>query len=142
MNAFHSHSVAETLSIATGFASQLRRGDAVSLIGQLGAGKTVFVRGVARGLGVEDERIVASPSYVLVRQYPAKIPIYHVDLYRLTNPHAEAAELGLEEMLAEGIVIVEWADRAPDILGQGCRRVVISMEGPSSRKIEIQSPNK
>ncbi len=138
MTAFHSDSVSDTLSIAVEFASKLRRGDAVALIGPLGAGKTVFVRGLAVGLGLDDERMVSSPSYVLVRQYPAGVMIYHVDLYRLSEPSAEAAELALEEMLADGVVVIEWADRAPGVLGENYWRVLIEIEGPDRRKIEIQ----
>src|SRR5947209_17822781 len=83
----------------------------VSLIGPLGAGKTHLVRAVAEGLGIRDTRLVSSPTFVLIQEYPARLPIYHFDAYRLPSS-AEFAELGVNEYFeGDGVCLVEWADR-------------------------------
>jgi len=88
-----------------------RPGDIITLSGPLGAGKTTLVQAVALGLGVEPEYPVTSPTYALVHEYPARIPLYHLDLYRLSDEE-ELLELGIEELLyGEGCTIVEWPDR-------------------------------
>jgi tRNA threonylcarbamoyladenosine biosynthesis protein TsaE len=81
----------------------------VLLSGELGAGKTVFVQGIARGLGFEGS--VSSKSFVLVGEYPGRITLYHADLYRLDDP-AEVLELALDEISADGVLVVEWPGRA------------------------------
>ena len=86
----------------------LQPGDLLLLVGPLGAGKTTFVRGLARGVGSTAH--VASPTFQLVRVYPGRIALAHVDLYRLEKP-GELQELGLEELLDDGAVVVEWGDR-------------------------------
>lgn len=84
------------------------------LVGKLGAGKTCLTRGIALGLGVDGS--VLSPSFVLVRELPGRIPLYHADLYRLDSP-AELAELGLEEYICgEGLTVIEWADKGRGFL--------------------------
>lgn len=87
---------------------RLRTGDLVLLAGELGAGKTTFVRGVARGTG--SIAPVASPTFQLVRVYPGRLQLAHVDLYRIENL-AELGDLGLDELLVQGAVVVEWGDR-------------------------------
>jgi tRNA threonylcarbamoyladenosine biosynthesis protein TsaE len=87
---------------------RLRAGDLVLLIGELGAGKTTFVRGVADGTG--SKAPVASPTFQLVRIYPGRVQLAHIDLYRVENP-AELADLGLEELADQGAVVVEWGER-------------------------------
>jgi tRNA threonylcarbamoyladenosine biosynthesis protein TsaE len=109
---FTTASAAGTVALGRRIAERLRAGDCVALIGPLGAGKTALVRGIAMGLGLGDRRMVSSPTYVLVQEYPARVPIYHVDLYRMASPLAELADLGIDEMLADGVVLIEWADRA------------------------------
>ena len=83
-------------------------GDVVLLTGELGAGKTTFVRGVARGAG--SEAPVASPTFQLVRVYPGRVQLAHVDLYRVEHT-AELADLGLEELADQGALVIEWGDR-------------------------------
>ncbi len=87
---------------------RLRAGDVVLLIGELGAGKTTFVRGVAQGTG--SQASVASPTFQLVRIYPGRVQLAHVDLYRVENS-TELRDLGLEELAQQGAVVVEWGDR-------------------------------
>ena len=87
---------------------RLRLGDVVLLIGELGAGKTTFVRGVAQGTGSKSD--VASPTFQLVRIYPGRVQLAHVDLYRVETS-AELRDLGLDELSDQGAVVVEWGDR-------------------------------
>ena len=90
-------------------AARLGAGDVVLLFGDLGAGKTAFVRGMAQGLGASPEE-VSSPTFTLVQEYHGRVTLYHVDLYRLDPP--EIDDLGLEELVCgDGIVAIEWADR-------------------------------
>jgi tRNA threonylcarbamoyladenosine biosynthesis protein TsaE len=86
---------------------------------------------------VDDERLVSSPTYVLVQEYPARVPVYHVDLYRLADPRAELADLAIDEMLADGVAIIEWADRAGDELPRPHWRVEITIAGESSRRFTV-----
>ena len=107
------HSPAETEAFGELFGKRLRAGDMVLLTGELGAGKTTFVRGVARGTA--SVAPVASPTFQLVRVYPGRVQLAHIDLYRIETP-SELGDLGLDELLDQGAVVVEWGDRldAPD----------------------------
>lgn len=99
----------ETSAAGERLAARLERGDVVLLYGDLGAGKTAFVRGLATGLGAPPGD-VSSPTFTLVQEYPGRVTLYHVDLYRL-DP-AEVNDLGLDELvLGDGIVAIEWAER-------------------------------
>ena len=135
---FYTSSPDETVALGERLAGRFGAGDLVALVGELGSGKTVLVRGLAHGLGVEDERLVSSPSYVLVREYAGRVPIFHVDLYRLSAPAAELGELGLAEMLAAGVVVVEWADRAAEALPRPHWRVAIEATAAESRRFTLQ----
>ena len=102
----------ETFAVAERLARTLKPGTFVLLHGDLGAGKTVFVRGLAAGLGVDPEA-VTSPTFVLIQHYKGRVPLVHADLYRLENAGA-VDDLGLEEMGSGGVVVaVEWAERLP-----------------------------
>jgi len=101
-------SPAETEELGRQLGERLRAGDVVLLTGELGAGKTTFVRGVAAGTGATLP--VASPTFQLVRIYPGRLQLAHVDLYRVENS-AELRDLGLEELAEQGAVVVEWGDR-------------------------------
>jgi tRNA threonylcarbamoyladenosine biosynthesis protein TsaE len=101
-------SPAETEAAGEQFGERLAPGDLVLLKGDLGAGKTTFVRGLMRGVGSPAH--VASPTFQLVRVYPGRVQIAHVDLYRLEDG-ADLVDLGLEELLDQGAVVVEWGDR-------------------------------
>lgn len=99
----------ETSAAGERLAARLRPGDVVLLHGDLGAGKTAFVRGLAKGLGAPPEE-VSSPTFTLIQEYRGRVPLYHVDLYRLQP--IEAADLGLDELMSrDGVVAVEWAER-------------------------------
>ncbi len=101
----------ETFALAERLAATLRSGSFVLLHGDLGAGKTAFVRGLAAGLGI-DPAEVSSPTFVLIQQYRGRVPLTHVDLYRLETA-AAVDDLGLEEMADGGVVAIEWAARLP-----------------------------
>lgn len=101
------------------------------MVGSLGSGKTTFVRGLARGMGVRGD--VMSPTFQLVRLYPGPVPLAHVDLYRLGSA-AELQDLGLDELLDQGAVVVEWGDR---LRGVDAARVVIAIIGEERRRLRL-----
>jgi len=103
-----STSPAETEAFGERFGKRLRPGDLVLLTGELGAGKTTFVRGVARGIG--SSAPVASPTFQLVRMYAGRVQLAHIDLYRIERT-SELADLGLDELLDQGAAVVEWGER-------------------------------
>lgn len=104
----------ETRAVGRGLSPLLRPGDAVALTGQLGAGKTTFVQGLAAGLGFDGQ--VVSPTFTLVREYRGRLPIQHVDVYRLERVQ-DVLDLGLDEATAEGaVVLVEWGDVVAGLL--------------------------
>lgn len=125
----------ETVAAGERFAGTLSRGDVVLLYGQLGAGKTAFVRGIAEGLRIDPDA-VTSPTFTLVHEYRGgRLPLIHVDLYRLDA--ADLDEIGVDEQLAvRGVVAVEWSERLvrrPD----GSIVVKIADQGDDRRSIEI-----
>jgi tRNA threonylcarbamoyladenosine biosynthesis protein TsaE len=121
-----------TEAAAARLARHVRRGDLVLLGGEMGAGKTTFVRGLARGLRVAGD--VMSPTFQLVRVYPGPVQLAHMDLYRLSDA-AELADLGLDELLDEGAVVVEWGDRLP---APGAVRVAIDVLDERRRRLRIE----
>ena len=128
----------ETLELGQTFAQQLRGGDIVALSGDLGLGKTVFVRGIATGLGADPDD-VRSPSFTLVETYlGGRLPLHHADLYRLGDGD-ELEALGLEESLATGgVVLVEWGDRLPAYFLRDAIIVQFFDIGEDARRIEIE----
>ncbi|MGB5986418.1 MAG: tRNA (adenosine(37)-N6)-threonylcarbamoyltransferase complex ATPase subunit type 1 TsaE [Desulfobacterales bacterium] len=104
-------------------------GTVLALGGELGAGKTTLVQGLARGLEVPEEYYITSPTFTLINEYPGRRVLYHVDLYRLGDPD-EALEIGLEEILAEGsgIVAIEWAERLGPLLPETRLLVKVGIE--------------
>ena len=124
----------ETGDIGERLAGTLRPGDVVLLYGELGAGKTAFVRGLARGLGAPADE-VSSPTFTLIQEYAGRIPLYHVDLYRL-EPR-EIPDLGLDELvLGDGVVAIEWADRWPG-RPDAAVEVTIEHRGEDTRAVRI-----
>lgn len=115
----------------------MQPGDVVALTGELGAGKTHFIKGLASGVGVKKSRYLSSPSFTLVNEYPGRVCFYHIDLYRLET-EKEAADLGLEEYVqGGGITVIEWADRIPSLLPDEILWIKIEYAGENSRRIEI-----
>jgi tRNA threonylcarbamoyladenosine biosynthesis protein TsaE len=133
-----SRSAQETQALGERLGARLGGGDVVACIGPLGAGKTCFLQGLTRGLGVTAD--VTSPTFVLVNQYRGRLPVYHVDAYR-TGSLAELVDLGLEEMLhGEGVTIVEWADKLLPLLPSRTIMVTIAGLGDEPRQIELAGP--
>jgi tRNA threonylcarbamoyladenosine biosynthesis protein TsaE len=113
-------------------------GAVIAFIGELGAGKTQLTRAIAEGLGIADNRVVTSPTFVLVQEYQARLPIYHFDAYRLKS-EAEFAELGAHEYFeSDGVSLVEWADRVPGCLPLEHLRVTLSVTGATSRSAAVE----
>jgi tRNA threonylcarbamoyladenosine biosynthesis protein TsaE len=130
-------SEAETEEIAAELARGFAGGEVVLLSGELGAGKTVFVRGLARGLGVDPQE-VASPTFVLLTSYPGRLALHHADLYRLAGTGDER-ELGLEELPGpRGVLAVEWAERLSDVPWPRPWRVRLEHAGGDARRVSIE----
>lgn len=130
-----SHSEDETQAIARTLADRLKPGDVLLLSGNLGAGKTTFVRGLAEGLGIDPEQ-VSSPTFTLIHEYGGeRVTLYHADLYRLER--AATDDLGLEEMgVADGVLAVEWPDRLTHTM-PGATAVDIQWIDDNTRRITI-----
>lgn len=113
-------------------------GTVIALIGNLGAGKTVFTKGIAEGLGTEEPN---SPTFVIMKAYVGKLPLYHFDVYRLSD-QSEFEEIGYEEFIyGDGISVIEWADKIPDVLPDDTVIIEISNFeelGENVRKIEVK----
>jgi tRNA threonylcarbamoyladenosine biosynthesis protein TsaE len=130
-------STEETLELARAVGELLRPGDVVSLVGDLGAGKTVFARGVARALGVTE--LVVSPTFTIVREYEGRVPLVHVDVYRI-DAVQELHDLGFEEVVRDdAVTLVEWGDKV-DALLPGDRLDVRLLPGAADdeRVVEIE----
>lgn len=127
------HSEEETAAVARDLAAHLKPGDVVLLAGELGAGKTAFVRGLAAGLDIDPDA-VSSPTFTLVHEYRGgRLALYHADLYRLEK--AATGELGLEEMgVADGVLAIEWPDRLTHAM-PGAITVQMEFAGDTSRRI-------
>ena len=131
-----SRSEQDTAAIGRELGATLAAGDVVLLHGDLGAGKTAFVRGLAAGLGV-DAQEVSSPTFTLVQEYRGgRLPLFHVDLYRLNDPR-EIDDLGLDEIAEDGVLAIEWAERHPRP-PRGVVRVRIEHAGEMERRIVIE----
>lgn len=132
-------SESETADVGRELAARLAAGDVILLYGDLGAGKTAFVRGLAEGLGVPGGD-VSSPTFTLVQEYRGgRLPLFHVDLYRLNDPR-EIDDLGLDEIAADGVLAIEWADKlqrpAP-----GAMVVTIAHDDADSRTVTLTTPS-
>ena len=139
---FQTKSSAETIRIGKSIGSRLLPGDVVALVGELGAGKTQFIKGLAAGVGIGNPTYISSPSFTLINEYPGKIPFYHIDLFRLER-EKEAEELGLEDYFqGGGITAIEWADKIPSLLPKEMLFIHIAYVGKNIRSIEINGKGK
>ncbi|WP_339827966.1 tRNA (adenosine(37)-N6)-threonylcarbamoyltransferase complex ATPase subunit type 1 TsaE [uncultured Parasphingorhabdus sp.] len=124
-----------TLDVGRKLGALLRTGDKLALTGTLGAGKTTLARGILEGLGYDDE--VPSPTFAIVQQYEppeTRIPVAHVDLYRIEDQE-EIPELGLEDALEFGAMIVEWPDRMPDSFWRDALKIELEITGDGNRRL-------
>jgi tRNA threonylcarbamoyladenosine biosynthesis protein TsaE len=128
-------SAGETREVGEAIASTLGPGDTVILTGELGAGKTTFVQGVARGLGIEEQ--VSSPTFTLVKEYRGILDLAHVDVYRLERVQ-DVVDLGLEELAGgRGVCLVEWGDAIEELLPEDRLRVELTTAGPEEDRRTI-----
>ncbi|WP_026486903.1 tRNA (adenosine(37)-N6)-threonylcarbamoyltransferase complex ATPase subunit type 1 TsaE [Caldanaerobius polysaccharolyticus] len=128
----------DTYGFGYRLSNALSKGDIVCLTGQLGAGKTSMVKGIAKGLGVEED--VTSPTFTIVNEYYGRLPLYHFDVYRISMPE-EMYEIGFEEYIyGEGVCVIEWADLIKDIIPQGSIWIDIRYLEEDERTIEIVAP--
>lgn len=134
-----SNSVKETLNFGAELAKRFKKGDFVALIGDLGAGKTVLTKGIAKGLGVKNSSYVNSPTFVIIKEYKGKLPLYHFDLYRLDHPGMLDAENFEEYFYGDGVTVVEWADKIKGLLPKKRWEIRISVAGEDKRKIDIKA---
>ncbi len=133
-----SDSERKTREIGKAVAKNLKKGDIVCLLGDLGSGKTVLTKGIASALGVDKQEVI-SPTFVLIRQYAGKIPIYHFDLYRLDNPE-DILNLGYEEYLFdEGISVIEWADKLGRLMPREFLKIEMRVTGEEERQLNISA---
>ena len=133
---FQTDCVEQTEAVGAHLASKLQAGDVLALYGDLGSGKTAFVRGLARGLGVEER--VCSPTYTLVNEYVSgRLPLFHFDMYRLQNAD-DLFDIGWEDYLERGgVCAVEWSERVSDALRDAIAIRFLPGKGPDSRQILV-----
>ncbi len=125
----------ETIELAKKLAEKIKKGTLILLSGELGAGKTRFVKGIALGLGVKET--VTSPTFTIVNQYKGKIPLFHVDLYRLDGFPEE--DISLEEMLEEGVVAVEWWEKDKELFLSYTPRLQVEIRVIDESRREIEA---
>ena len=133
-----SNSIDKTIEIGAKLGKSLAAGDVVALIGDLGAGKTVLTKGIAQALGVRNVRYVNSPTFVIIKEYKGRLPLYHFDLYRLNKSSVLDAENFEEYFYGDGVTVVEWADKIRPLLPKRHIEVRLSVAGEGKRKIEIR----
>jgi tRNA threonylcarbamoyladenosine biosynthesis protein TsaE len=134
-----SGSAEETRAFGEWCGRHIRGALAVLLEGDLGSGKTAFVQGLARGLGVPDRTYVTSPSFTIVNEYPARLPLFHLDLYRLETG-ADLDELGLSDMLAaEAVTAVEWAERLPPGIAPDRLEIGFEITAADTRRLRLHA---
>ena len=130
-------SVDETKKLGKIIGTAVTGGTVLALTGDLGSGKTSFVQGLARGLEVPGDYYITSPSYTLINEYPGRYPLFHVDLYRISDP-VDMEDIGLYEILHNsGIVAIEWADRIEQKLSPDSINIQFELTGDKTRKICI-----
>jgi tRNA threonylcarbamoyladenosine biosynthesis protein TsaE len=111
-------------------------GDIYTLTGPLGAGKTTLTQGIGHGLGVPKERYITSPTFSLLHEYPGRIPLYHMDLYRISSE--ELYELGFEDYLyGEGLTVIEWPDRLESLMPEDRLEIILDFSSESSRTVQL-----
>ncbi|MFO7784076.1 MAG: tRNA (adenosine(37)-N6)-threonylcarbamoyltransferase complex ATPase subunit type 1 TsaE [Thermodesulfobacteriota bacterium] len=129
----------ETIRLGRSLGPLLAGGDVVAVTGPLGSGKTWLAKGVGAGLGIPEQTVITSPSFALVNEYRARLTFYHMDLYRLEGLE-EVLSAGLEEYLrGDGIALVEWADRCPEMIPSWAVHVSIVISDPDRRRITLSA---
>ena len=135
MQKFFSKSYEETEEIAFRLAQTLKGTEIIAMFGGLGAGKTAFTRGLARGLGIEDG--VSSPTFALVHEYEGKFNLYHFDMYRI-NTFDDLYTTGFFDYMDNGVMIIEWSENIENALPESCIKIYIKAISENEREIEIE----
>ncbi|MBS4016539.1 MAG: tRNA (adenosine(37)-N6)-threonylcarbamoyltransferase complex ATPase subunit type 1 TsaE [Candidatus Latescibacteria bacterium] len=134
---FHTKSSEETIELGEKIGAALKPGDILAFYGELGSGKTTMIKGIALGLGVKEEDIVKSPSFIMVNEYKGQSPIFHIDLYRVKNL-GEVLSIGFDDYLyGNGVCLIEWAEKAENELPQNTIKVELTTLSFQERKITI-----
>jgi tRNA threonylcarbamoyladenosine biosynthesis protein TsaE len=132
-----SESPGDTLDIGRIIGENLTGGAVVALTGELGAGKTCLTQGIAKGLGIPEGYYVTSPTFTLINEYPGRIPLYHMDVYRLSDSR-ELEDMGYEEYFyGDGVVVIEWAEKVDDIIPAEALSIKLEHCNGNKRKIKI-----
>ena len=139
MQKFFSKSYEETEEIAFRLAQTLKGTEIIAMFGGLGAGKTAFTRGLARGLGIEDG--VSSPTFALVHEYEGKFNLYHFDMYRI-NTFDDLYTTGFFDYMDNGVMVIEWSENIENALPDNCVRVYIKVISENEREIVIEGAEK
>ena len=138
MRKITTHSPEETIELGQSIAAELKEGDLVALLGDLGAGKTMFVKGLAKGLGVPDHLYVNSPSFVILKEYHGDKDLYHFDVYRLGQKDF-CDTLDYEKYFyGKGITVIEWANKIIDILPENYLKISIKYGDEDEREFRIE----
>ncbi len=128
----------ETCDWAKELGASAKRGSVFALYGELGTGKTIVAKGIAKGLGIDDD--VTSPTFLMMEIYKGRLPFYHFDLYRIDNLE-ELDELNFEEYwLDDGVSVIEWAEKAGERIPAGSVRITIEWTSDSVRRISVEYP--
>ena len=127
----------ETINLGLRLGTLLNEGDIVALAGDLGSGKTWFTKGVALGLEISSDTVITSPSFSLMNEYQGRCTLFHIDVYRLENI-SDFLDAGLDEYLyGNGVTVMEWADRWPEVLPEGSIKVQLRILDECSREITL-----
>jgi tRNA threonylcarbamoyladenosine biosynthesis protein TsaE len=125
----------ETIHFGETLAKDLKRNDVIALTGDLGAGKTTLIQGIAKGLGIKN--YVTSPTFTIINEFNGKLPLYHVDLYRLDKNDMD--DIALEEYFSKGgITVIEWAEKIAELLPKNIMKITIKVISENERSIKIE----
>lgn len=126
----------QTIKLGEQIGRKLKQGDVVALYGEFGAGKTVLIKGIAEGIGCKE--IIKSPSFVYVHEYKGRLPVFHIDLYRVNNTQ-DIMTLGIHEFInSEGICLIEWAEKGQGMLPKNAIAIHIKIIDEKTREIECR----
>jgi tRNA threonylcarbamoyladenosine biosynthesis protein TsaE len=129
-------SAGKTRQLGESIAKRLKANDVIALCGELGAGKTTLIQGIAKGLGIKNW--VTSPTFTIINEFTGKIPLYHVDLYRLNNIN-EAEDIAIEEYFNKGgITVIEWAEKIKEILHDNTIKIAMKIVSENKRSIKVE----
>lgn len=126
----------ETILLGERIGRSLKSGDVVALSGELGAGKTTLIQGIAKGLGIKDW--ITSPTFTIINEFKGAVDLYHMDLYRIDTIDEAFAEEMEEYFMKGGVAVIEWAEKAKRILPKGTKTIELKILSENKRKIEIK----